>query len=430
MRLLVQCQLSNYDTNGNFILEADSGWQMVMGRVREMLRLLPDIEIHILGPGLEQLKTDPRDINPDIFKNKNVRYYGTYIQPNALATRFNFSVEHVAQTLGLHLDFNPGYDWVYINDPLQLRNFKALFNLYRKPQPKFIVHSHFIDNPSCPKFPKEASLWWGQIEASVRADINFWQCQSSLDIFEQEAKAVLQRGTIEEVMSKSYAWDDGYSSEEVNQRVDESKMRFTPEDFEKKVAGRKVIFVPNRVGGRGRSSDYTNCGKFLFDYLPQLAKTRNDYVVIAGNPSQKFSNQELEDELGQYGFINLVPDSLRREEYLWVGKHSDISVGLYDQDSYGGTAARELVDLGTLPLWLDIYEYGSIAREAEYELWLAKPDFSDIIQRLDMLLEISRSKQTNDAEWLKEHLRDIVRDRCSYEVTTKYALAQMGLLQL
>jgi hypothetical protein len=42
-RLLIQTQLSNYDTNGFFILACDSGWQMMLGRVREILKLVPDI---------------------------------------------------------------------------------------------------------------------------------------------------------------------------------------------------------------------------------------------------------------------------------------------------------------------------------------------------------------------------------------------------
>lgn len=425
MRMLIQTQLSNYDTQGFFILEADSGWQMVMGRVREIVKLIPDAEIHILGPKLEQLKTHPLDVNPDVFQNKKIRYYGTYIQPNALATRFNFSVEDVAQTLGLHLQFNTGYDWVYINDPMQLRNFKALFNLYKKPQPKFAVHSHFIDNPSCPKFPTDASLWLGQVEASIRADINFWQCQSALDIYKEEAKSILQPGVLDEVMAKSYPWDDGYSTTETNRWIDDSKMRFAPEEFMHKTRGKTVIFVPNRVGGRGRSSDYTNCGKFLFEHLPRIHAENPNIAVIAGNPSQKFSNQELEAELGKYGFINLVPDSLLREEYLWVGKHSDIAVGLYDQDSYGGTAARELVDLGCMPLWLDKYEYASLAAMSMYSHWLANFDNLHAIA-LDLIkMCVHRPEVANEYRTM---LRRAVRHQSSYEATTPDALRLMGLL--
>ena len=428
MRILVQLQLSNYDTNGNFILEADSGWQMVMGRVREMLKHLPDAEIHILGPLLEQLITDPRDVNPDLMSDKRVKYYGTRIIPNALATRFDFHMTDVAQALGLHLDFNPGYDWVYVNDPMQLRNFKALFNVYRKPQPKFAVHSHFIDNPSCPKFPVEASLWLGQVEASIRADVNFWQCQSALDIYKEEVDRICKEDVVQSVMNKSYPWDDGYSQTETTQRVNENKLRFNPMDFFREADGKTFIFIPNRIGGRGRSSDYTNVGKFLFEFLPQIHAKNPDILVIAGNPSQKFSNQELADELGRYGFRSLVPGSLLREEYLWLGRYADIAVGLYDQDSYGGTAARELLDLGALPLWIDNYEYSRLARLVPgYEKFMVKTDFSDVVQKTLDLVKFIRSDDSHHLDFVHK-FRTVVRKNCSYEETTPVALRQMGLL--
>ena len=450
MRMLVQLQLSNYDTNGKFILEADSGWQMVMGRVREMLKLVPDMTIVILGPQLEQLLTDPREINPDLFESKRVSYRGVWIQPNALATRFNFDMLGVSQAIGLAkspFHDERRYEWVYINDPMQLRNFKAMFNLYTNYQPKFAVHSHFIDNPSCPKFPTDASLWLGQVEASIRADINFWQCQSSLDIYKEEASAVCKEDVVEAVMSKSFPWDDGYSSTETwgpSNRAgkeewegepevwDTSKIRFDTKKFIEDTKGKTVLFMPNRIGGRGRSSDYTNCGKFMFEVLPELHKrTHGKFVLVAGNPSQKFSNKELEAEFGQYGYMNLVPDSFRREEYLWVGRHSHLSIGLYDQDSYGGTAARELCDLGCLPVWLDKYEYGQIARQwmkGEEPICLT-PDLS-VDNIIKTILQMTLFRWQNPAQsyhgW--RALQNIVRNRCSYEKTTPIALAQMGIL--
>lgn len=424
--MLIQTQLSNYDTRGKFILEADSGWQMVMGRIREILKLVPGIEVHVLGPEILHLKTLPYDVNRDIFDTGQVRYLATKIQPNALATRYNFDLPTYAQVLGLGKKDQPVYDWVYVNDPMHLRNFRALFHLYGKYTPKFAVHSHFIDNPSCPKFPTEASLWLGQVEASIRADVNFWQCQSALDIFEDEAGALLHSSVLGGVMAKSFPWDDGYSIEEVNRAIDPSKIRFDRRDFLYRTTDRTVIFVPNRVGGRGRSSDYTNCGKFLFEILPQIHAKNPKIMVVAGNPSQKFSNQELEAELGKYGFVSFVPDSLRREEYLWIGAHSDIAVGLYDQDSYGGTAARELVDLGCAPLWIDKYEYGKLAREAVWDPYLAKPDFSDIVDK--SLHLISLHKNTDLLWGSLDRLRDVVRKRCSYEETTKGALRRMEIL--
>ncbi len=461
-RMLIQTQLSNYDTKGNFILECDSGWQMVVGRAREMLKLVPDLEIDVMGPIAvkdfvqSQLITLPSYVNPDMgwnylygFYNPTVERRGrlNYIQhevmPNALATRYDFDMKMLPKIIGLteHKRYPQyKYDYVYLNDPMHLRNFKAMFHLYAGYRPKFVVHSHFIDDPSSPKFPTEASLWLGQVEAAIKADHNFWQCGSALDIFKNEMSMLYLPNVVDSVMEKCTPWDDGYSATEINIAPNLDAIRFDRSKFAEAIKGKVVIFVPNRIGGRGRSSDYTNCGKFMFDVLPAIAERRAvnnqksgrwdeydgalDFVVIAGNPSQKFFNHELEVELGQYGYLNLVPDALNREEFKYVAMHSDIAVGLYDQDSYGGTAARECIELGCVPLWIDNYEYASIAKEANWP-YVARKDMVDLVYMADALIETVKEKKHHG--WLPK-LQQVVRDRCSYEATTPGALKAMGLL--
>jgi hypothetical protein len=164
----------------------------------------------------------------------------------------------------------------------------------------------------------------------------------------------------------------------------------------------------------------------MFDLLPMLRKRRQDFVVIAGNPSQKFLNSELERECGPNGYVSLVPDAFNRDEFKCVAGFSSIAVGLYDQDSYGGTAARECIELGCLPLWLNNYEYSSIAREAAWGC-LANPDWSDFMMTFDRLLNINNAGYLYRNDFVKR-LQTVVRRRCSYEATTPAAMAKMGLL--
>lgn len=439
-RLLIQTQLSNYDSNGKFILECDSGWQMVLGRVRQMLALNSELHVTIMCPCTgedgrpRQLITDPWDINQDLWEKygpdgeQRLEYFEHNILANALVTRydFNWSALAIGLNLGMQkMGLAPKWDAVYINDPMHLRNFKAMFHVVGGYQPKFYVHSHFIDNPECPKFPEEASLWLGQCEAAIKADYNFWQCESAMNVFFDSMSKQFTKEMVDYVKSKSSPWDDGYSSTEINLPVNESELRFTKDDFKRKTDGKIVIFVPNRIGGLGRSSDYTNCGKFMFELLPQLRKRRQDFVVIAGNPSQKFLNSELETMCGEHGYISLTDTAFNREEFKFVAKHSDIALGLYDQDSYGGTAARECIDLGCMPLWLACYEYDSIAKEVNF-VHLGKSDFSDIIDVTSLLIDIV--KCDDRASQMKQLLRRVVRQRCAYEQTTFRAMKTMGLL--
>lgn len=429
-KLLIQTQLSNYNTNGKFILECDSGYQMVMGRVREMLKSNSNLHIDVMGPLKQQLVTLPENINPDLFKSERLRYIEHQIIPNALATRYDFDYSNISQNLKLEThkaDHLARYNAVYINDPMHLRNFKAMFYLAGGYQPHFYVHSHFIDNPSCPKFPKEASLWLGQCEAAINADYNFWQCESAMTIFFEEMSKLYKQNVVDEVRKKSLPWDDGYSIEEIVQPPNMNNVRINLENYKNLVKDKLVIFVPNRIGRSGVSSDYTNCGKFMFEILPKLRKVRQDFVVIAGNPNQKISNYALEKECGEYGYLNLVPDAFNRDEFKYIARTCDISVGLYDQDSYGGTAARECIELGMFPLWIDNYEYSNLLRKANLQDFLAKPDFSDLVEIADKImthLKSDRSKMSIKQSILQE----IVSQRCSYESTTPLAMSKMNLL--
>lgn len=437
MKWLVVTQLSNYNREGKFDLACDSGWQMCINRCREMLKLDPTLRIDIVGAlaatddvdGQTQLVAQPEAVNPDLWKAEAARlqYVSTWVVPNALLTRYTFDPERHAFELGLqqHKSGNvKPYDVVYLNDPMLLRHYKAMFQVYAGYQPAFVVHNHFVDSPACPKFPTEASLWFGQLEASARADFNFWQCGSALNEFTHEAKKTLASDLVTSILGKSMPWDDGYSVEEITSKPDMDRVRFDPAVFQKwKDEGKVVVFVPNRVGGRGRSSDYTNCGKFLFETLPELRKRRQDFVVLAGNPNQKFSNKELEQECGENGYVSLVEDSFNRDEFKLVAKNSDIAVGLYDQDTYGGTVARECIELGCLPLWLDNYEYADIAKACGYP-HLVKRDMSDLATKTSVLIEHVKTygKEKSWSVALKDH----VRKRCSYEATTPVAMAQIA----
>jgi hypothetical protein len=393
---------------------------MCMGRIREMLKINKDLKITIMGPLRSQLMTHPEEINPDLWQNERLTYLAHKIIPNALCTRYDFNWEQLAS-----LTSGTKYDAVYINDPMHLRNFKAMFLVAHKYQPKFYVHSHFIDNPECPKFPTEASLWLGQCEAAIKADFNFWQCESSMNIFFESMSKMFTENVVNAVREKSLPWDDGYSSTEVNTEINESNITFDTSLFAKwKLEGKTIIFVPNRIGGRGRSSDYTNCGKFMFDILPELRNLRDDFVVLAGNPNQKFLNSELEVECGPNGYHKLTEVAFNRDEYKFVAKNSHIVAGFYTEDTFGSTASRECIDLGCFPLWVDNYEYATIANLADFQYFLAKPDFTDIVSATSRLMDYVHSYGVDVTHSV---LKDIVQKRSSHEATTPLAMELMKL---
>lgn len=426
-RLLIQTQLSNYTSDGIFTLECDSGWQMVMGRVRVMLTLDPELQIDVMTPLFHDCRTEPYHLNSDLvskFGNR-LRFIPHRILPNALATRYDFNFHGLAETIKVWTG-DQRYDAVYVNDPMLLRNFRALFHVKFGYQPKFFTHSHFIDNPSCPKFPVEASLWHGQVEAAIRSDYNFWQCKSALDIFLWEMGRDYSKDLLEDVSEKSAPWDDGYSSEEINSPVNMMNLTFNPHEFLGASMGKVVLFVPNRIGDGKRSSDYTNCGKFMFEFLPRLKALRDDFIVVCGNPNQKISNDELDNLCGRNGYLKLTEGAFNRDEYKFVARNSHIVVSLYNADSYGGTSNRECIDLGLAPLMLDNYEYASIAKKAKYDVGLAKSDLSDLVEVTSRLIDQFKDGRSSSIQENVADLKNVVRERCSYEKTTEVALNTMN----
>jgi hypothetical protein len=435
-RLLVTTQLSNF-VNGKVDLACDSGWQMTINRVREMLRLNLDLCVDIMCPTADQLVQLPADVNPDL-----AELYGEIAVPrlhiiehpivtSALITRYDFKWERIAEALDLaphKADVEQRYDAVYVNDPMQLRAFKAMFHVVGGYQPKFYVHSHFVDIPEVPKFPAEASLWLGQCEATLKADYNFWQCESAMEQFFTSMGKWFVQDVVDDVRAKSEPWDDGYSIAEITSPIDVNNLRFTEAHWHAVTQGKTVLFFPNRISPA--SGDYTNGMKLMFEQLPRLRQHRQDFVVVCGNPNLKFSNDVLAERCGPNGYVKLHDFTLNRDEFKFVAAHSHIALGLYNVDPYGGTAARECVELGCMPLWLDNFAYSALARKAGIDHWLAKPDFSDFVIRASRLIDLFTG-DAGDMAYVKEKvalLQSVVRGQCSYEATTPTAMRRMGLL--
>ena len=426
-RLLIQLQLSNYDTLGKFILEADSNWQIWGWRAREMLKLNPELEIDLILPEMSQVKTQPSVFAPEVFESGRLNIVQVPTLPNAPATRYDFNMNAYRAAINLTKGH---YDAVFVNDPALLPNFKALFFLYGKYVPKFFLQIHFVDHPpgsGREKFPNEVSLWDRQVEAMRKADWNFWMCQPTADIVMRDMYDDYRDKTVNDMLLHCSIWDDGYSQYEASRGYNMKNVRFTLDDWHKKTEDKLVIFCPNRVGGMGRTSDYTHIGEFMFEKLPILRSWRQDFVVVAGNPSQKIFNHELEQMCGKDGYISLVPDGFNRDEYHFVAEHSDISVHLYDTEHHGGVASRECVEMGCLPLWTDCNEYKHMAEAGQYRAGMCLPDRSDLVPTLNTLMQAIKDQPYAMVN-VQNQLREAVRNRCAFERTTPKAMQEMGLM--
>lgn len=415
-RILWQPQLSNYDTQGRFILTADSNWQIFALKAREMVKADPGIRIDVIVPLAENCLEGVHGLLSEHDLLDHVALVRLPIVPSALVTRFDFPWERIKAELGSRLT---SYTHVYINDPMLLRHYKALFFL-NKAFPKFIVQTHFLDSPVARIAPDEVSYWHGTIEACVKADACLWHCESMEDVFFEALDRDYQPHIVNSIAAKSGVWKDGYSITEIRRPVNVANIRFDLKALE----GKTVVWVPNRVGGLGKSFDYTNNGRFLFEVAPEVWKRRQDFVIVAGNPNQKITNDELAERCPPY--VKLLPGPVNRDEYRWLSARADVVVGLYTNDTNGGLASLESIEFQAIPLFPNIYEYkvyfDAVGWPSDLRI---NPDLSDAA---DVMCKLLDQRSLDHVVSTAAKLRDFVRSYASYEHTTPVMMKRLGFL--
>jgi hypothetical protein len=430
-RVLWQLQLSATN-NGKFSLSMDSNWNVFLSKAQQMLRIDPTLRIDVLVPYHESCVEDVVQAIIDADIPCGVTPIEIPIITNALITRYDFPWEDIMRRIGHRLDT---YTHVYINDPMQLRNWRALWHSLRPngPAPRFILQTHFLDTPGARVVPEEVSYWHGTVEACTKADVCVWHCDSMRDTFELAVHADYQKHVHQDIMAKSMVWKSGYSIDEIRRPIRTSQIRFNSSTL---ADDKVLVWVPNRVGGLGKSLDYTNNGKFLFDVVPELFKQRQDFVVVAGNPNQKISNDEIAQRCPAY--VKLVDGTFNRDEYRYLSSCADIVVGLYTNDTNGGLASLEAIELGAVPLFPAVYEYETYFRKSGWARNLCvAPDLSDTCEVLSRLIDRVKdgsfeyepfsSRRTTYAR-SKQVMQKYIRETAAYENTTRQAMISMGLL--
>lgn len=422
--LLLVPQYSNYDRNGIYALHADSTANMTFNKLREMLQLDPKLTVDVIVPEKDQTLIQPEELTADIKGIERVTFLRQRLANNALKTRFDFKYDEVLSLLSSR----PQYTHVYLMDPMLVRNFKAMFFISLKYKPMIICNSHFIDDPRNPVVPQDVQYWYGQVEGHIKADLNIWQCQAAQRTFKEAASASgFTLPLVKSIMNKSYSWDAGYSHAEMESPIDEA--RATARFLRKIPHDKIVVFVPNRMGGKidgvERSFDYTNAGKFVLEVVNEVWKDRQDFIVVCGNPNQKITNAEIEERVPAY--LRLLTDgTFEREEYRYIARKSDIVVGLFNVDSYGGTAWRECVDQGCMPLLTDCYEQSVLLDKCKWpEEMRVTENLTNVASAFKRTLDYVKMNQINI---YKKQMKDIVMRDCSFEKTTAAAMLAMRMI--
>lgn len=421
-RVLWVPQLSAYYDN-KFDLSTDSNWQLIILKLTNMLRLSDNIVYDILVPRAETCHVPPDELfHKNLgFKTKRVNFIYIDIARAAARTRYDFNWEMYEAALQ-----GKQYTHVYLNDPMMVRHIMALFSVSLKHRPKFILQNHFLDTPAEPLVPADISYWHGTVEGCLKTDVNFWHSAAMREQFLEAANNDYAARLIVEVDKKSHVWKSGYSLNEITSDINEDNLRFDKKIIlNARLESKKVVWIPNRVGGLGKSLDYANAGKFLFEIAPALWEQRKDFIVIAGNPNQKISNDEIASLCPPY--VKLIDTALNRDEYKYICRHADIVVGLYGEksDRNGGLASLEAIELGALPLFPNVNEYKTYFDSVDWPVsWRVKPDLSDATYILYTLMDVVN---TEVAKNCRQNLVRFLHSTVTLEATTKNAMMTMGL---
>lgn len=372
MHILWQLQLSNYN-EGVFILSGDSNWTIFLSKARELVRLNNDIQITLLVPQKHKCK----ESIIHLLRANNLRGH-VYpielpIEPNALVTRYDFPFRLIGHEIFNRI--STPITHAFINDPMLLGHYKALF-FHAGVKAKFICQIHFLDSPNCRVVDESVSYWRGTIEACEKSDVFVWHSYSMQDMFEEELYTEHNEDFCVYLMRKSTVWKSGHSRLFLDEPFVMSNIRPWYDGAREAIRNKRLIWVPNRVGGLGSGSlDYTNNGAFLeaLSKSPSLME-RNDWMIAIGNPSQKVPTDTFRKMFGdKYLDLGLPegPDgALRPDEYRTLALWSDIVVALYDKDTNGGIAVLEAMHYGAMPLMPDIYEYHTYFDDADTPIGL------------------------------------------------------------
>jgi hypothetical protein len=387
---------------------------MFVTKVTNMIKLLPSLQVDVILPLEEQCLEDAKALLEELgVTQQHVSFVRIPILANAPATRYDFPYTLIKETLG---DLQK-YTHVYINDPLMFSHYKTLFHL-AKAKPKFVLQTHFLDSPVAQVVDPELSYWHRTVEACSKSDLFLWHCKSMEKVFKQALETQFKSSFTKKLMKKSGVFKDGYSISEIRKPVEMSNLRFDIQELKNKT----VVWVPNRIGGLGKSFDYTNNGKFLFESVPELWKNRQDFVVVAGNPNQKISNDEISKFCPAYQ--KLVPGALNRDEYRWLSQRADIVVGLYTNDTNGGLASLESIEFNAIPLFPDVFEYQVYFQSVNWpKEFSIKQDLSNIPDVLSLLLDNLHNEKLL---LVKTKLQEFIRQYAAYENTTEVFMKQLS----
>jgi hypothetical protein len=146
-KLLIQSQFTNHTSIGKFDIENDVHFNKIINIIQTMLNLDEQLQIDIIVPLHMDCVKDIIEMFPELFptgeiSHGRVRLKETTIIPNTTAAHYDFDFTTMSRLLQLKLHKECSYErytHAFIDDPILLNSYKAIFQINGDYQPKFFV---------------------------------------------------------------------------------------------------------------------------------------------------------------------------------------------------------------------------------------------------------------------------------------------------
>lgn len=403
-----QLQLSNYNNEGNYMLEGDSNFNLGMMRIRKLLERNPEWKFYVTVPSphqIEHSKSKKKEFKESRDIPEQVKLITVSHTDHAVKNRYHFDFNEIEKNLRFENKKNPldSVDLLVINDPVMTKHWKVMFDRTFDINPPVITLNHFADTPSHPKVPEKYSYWFRQLEAAHDSDLHVLHCLSEMKRFLANATNDLSKERMKKISGTTTYWENGFSAQEINQAKEIKEVKAEVSDK------RTTIVFPCRLS----STNYTNWEKFIKAAEHLYSHERNDFEVIVTDPSQ---NAELEKFNNEHMSVRKIKRGLlTRNEYITLLKEADIVASLYQDDTYGGIAWREAIYAGCAPLSPMVNEYkrhfDAVSWPEEYTV--DEPgDVTSIKQAMNKLLS---SIDKKELQMDFSQLRKRIVDECEVE---------------
>jgi len=368
-------------TTGKFLLDADENINIAN-------YILNNIDPYIYNMTCvlpESYQIDQTISIEDIFKPLTPQFVFSSFPTNNVLQRYHFDANFYYNLLK-----NNQYDVIINNVDTNSRNIRAILeNL--KSSMKLITFVHFIDLPSKYVTTKMTSYFRRQIDSALASDCTWFLSKLNLTNFLLEAVPFVTADEYMRLCDTCIVMPLVFSDSNLRSRI------ATANTFPSLHGNRKTVIFPNRLS----ENNYTHHVNFIGAVNNVYKKI--DFDVYMTNPNEGISYDILEKEVDNIVFP-FGKRRLNRSEYFRLLCSSDFIVALF-RETHGGTACREAIYAGAIPIIPSRNDYLMLRDQLFYDMDFKMVD--DDLSNLEEVLEYYLTKFDIE-NYRKKHLPKVL----------------------